>query len=310
MGASSDMGSLPSPARYFPIRGGRYEVAAGLAKLGKSFGNGDADGHVFQMDRDWPRYREAKRVARGERLGKYYQTHQFEPAVEARVVGFIADRLVLEHPRFFARRGSGLHCSLTGEEVALDRPGGGYASPLDALASQVQEDVAVVSTDAAGRNWLSALHLCFPNRWAAEEKIGREFVTIHEPVAGIGAVNARAGELVRMMVAATEGLVRFAWGITFDDRLNQHPESPPAEFDPRRPTAFVRVERQTIWGFPEVGAALFTIRTYLLNVRDVRQNPEERGQLAAAVRSMPEASLAYKGLAPAKEAMLAWLEAT
>jgi hypothetical protein len=31
-----------SPARYFPIEPGRYEVKPGLFKFGTDFGNGDA----------------------------------------------------------------------------------------------------------------------------------------------------------------------------------------------------------------------------------------------------------------------------
>jgi hypothetical protein len=114
------------------------------------------------------------------------------------------------------------------------------------------------------------------------------------------------------MVEAAEGLVRFAWGITWDDELNHHPEPPPApnrrpRFDPEDPRAFLRVERQTVWGFPEVGAALFTIRTYLYDVAEIRRDPARRGDLAAAVASMSPASLAYKGLAPSRDPLLRWL---
>lgn len=175
----------------------------------------------------------------------------------------------------------------------------------------MQDDLAVVSTEG-DRHWLSAIHLCFPNSWAAEDKIGRTFAAVHAPVAGMDAMNRRGDELVRLMVGATAGLVRFAWGITFDDRLNHHPdppgvEAPPAGFDPTRPRAFLRVERQTIWGFPDVAAALFTIRTYLYGCGDIRRDPVRREYLAAAIASMSPESLAYKGLAGAKDALIRWL---
>jgi len=154
------------------------------------------------------------------------------------------------------------------------------------------------------------VHLCFPNHWAAEDKVGRTFAAIHEPVAGIGPVNRRAEHLVRTMTSATDGLVRFAWGLTADPRLNHHPVAPadappPIRFDPARPKAFVRVERQTMWALGDTGAALFTIRTYLLDCADF--SPAEREDVASAVESMTPESIAYKGLAAWKDALVAWL---
>ena len=69
-----------SPARYFPLESGRYEVKPGLFKFGTDFGNGDADRQVFQIDDEFPRYQAAKMAARQERLSKYFQTHDYRPA--------------------------------------------------------------------------------------------------------------------------------------------------------------------------------------------------------------------------------------
>ncbi|CAA9387313.1 MAG: hypothetical protein AVDCRST_MAG64-1012, partial [uncultured Phycisphaerae bacterium] len=315
---------------YFPPAVGRYEVKPGLVRFGKPLGGGVADGHVFQFDATFPRFRRAKLDARRERLGKYFVTDQFHPPVAAAVAEFIVRRLVLEHPDHFAfdedDRARSLACRLTGDRLHFDGgwelrdvdagPAGvdpPYASALDALASQVQEDLAVVSTDGP-RHWLGALHVCIPNFWAAEDKVGRPFAVVHEPVAGMEQMNRRADEMVRLMVNARDGLVRFAWGITWDDELNHHPVLPPGavrspRFDPGRPSAFVRVERQTMWGFPEIGAALFTIRPYLLDCAALRRDPARTAQLAAALRSMTPESLAYKGLADSRDALVRWLEA-
>lgn len=278
---------------YFPPAGGRYEVKPGLFKFGKSLGGGAADQHVFQFDSTFPRYRQNKLAARAERLGKYFCTRDFTPEVERAVTRFIIERLVGEHLRRFETLRS------TG-------------TTFDALAMQVQEDLAVVSTDRAGRHWLSAIHLCAPNHWAAEDKIGRTFAAIHEPVAGMTEMNRRSDELVRVMLDATDGLVRFAWGIMWDDELNHHPQPPPgivraAAFDPDQPRAFLRVERQTLWGLPAVGAALFTIRTYLYDLAVVRNHPARANDLGSALTSMTDASATYKGLSTSRDALIRWL---
>jgi hypothetical protein len=311
--------TLPLPARYFPPAGGKYRIEPGLSKFGRDFGNGVADRHVFQLDRDFPAHRAAKLAARAERLDKYFQTSRFTGDVTGAVNRFLLDRLTAEHPQAFALAAdedtTTLECHLTGETLSFDPQmrllettssvSPPYCCGLDALACQVQEDLAVIDGEA-----LRAVHLCFPNHWAAEDKIGRTFAAVHEPVAGIEPENRRADHLVRTMLAATDGLVRFAWGVTADPRLNHHPRPGPAAapaitFDPRHPKAHVRVERQTMWGLPGVSAALFTIRTYLLDCDEL--DPEQRSDLAAALESMTPESLTYKGLATWKDALVNWM---
>jgi hypothetical protein len=71
----------------------------------------------------------------------------------------------------------------------------------------VQEDLAVVCRSADGSNWMSAIHLCYPNYWAAEEKIGKDFATIYAPVAGMEKINRRADAIVHTMIVR-EPMVR------------------------------------------------------------------------------------------------------
>jgi hypothetical protein len=237
----------------------------------------------------------AKRFARAQGLDKHYLTCDLKANVLKEVCRFISERLRTDG------RGDAV---AEAEHVRV----GPYIDSLDALACQVQEDLAVVSSEG-GRHWLSAAHVCFPNGWAPGEKVGRSFAAIHEPVAGMREMNRREGEFARLMVEAEEGLVRFAWGVTFDEELNHHADRARTKFDPARPRAFVRVERQTIWGLPAVGAAVFTIRTYLYDAERFRGDPVLRGALGAALRSMTEESRRYKGLAEGFEELVGWVEA-
>src|SRR5436190_15319758 len=84
-----------SPARYFPIESGRYEVKPGLFKFGTDFGNGDADRQVFQIDDKFPRYHAAKMAARKEQLSKYFQTNDYQEKTVKRVARFIREHLVV-----------------------------------------------------------------------------------------------------------------------------------------------------------------------------------------------------------------------
>lgn len=320
--------SVPPEVCYFPLDRGRFQFKAGLHVLGTDFGNGDADTKVFQIDANFDRYRECKLLARAERLSKYHQLHQYSPAVAQQISRFVVNRLAEEYARYFSVEqrtdgGTALNCVLTGEVLIfapdmrlieargqVDPP---YVSSLDALACQIQEDLAVFRmTD---QQWLSAVHLCFPNHWAAEEKIGRSFAEIHSPIPGIEKISAGAAALVDAMIYKGP-YVRFAWGLSTDTHLNHHPQPRPdiaqhawrgRTFDRGRPELWLRIERQTSWGFPEIAAALFTIRTYFTDCRQIKQSPSKLNRLTCAIESMTPEILQYKGIADAKPEILRWL---
>lgn len=320
-------------ARYFPLDNGRYEVKPGMAPLGKCFGNGAADKLVFQIDDTFINYRQEKITSRQESLSKYFQTSNYSDIVATAVSKFIVRRLTEEHPNYFHIENfeSGvlaLNCLLTQETLYFDKnynlqkvltqsdaisiP---YTCSLDALAAQVQEDITVIIR-GDNTNWVGAIHLCFPNHWSAEDKIGKDFATVHAPVAGIEKINRRSLAITNTMIMH-QPMVRFAWGLSTDTRLNHHPQPPlntPVEvwsgrkFDIDNPCLYLRIERQVIWGLPESDTAIFTIRTYFRNVALIKQDAPSRQKLVSAIKSMTVDSLIYKGLLESRDAILAWLE--
>ncbi|MEP1059329.1 DUF3445 domain-containing protein [Stenomitos frigidus AS-A4] len=189
-----------------------------------------------------------------------------------------------------------------------------YVSTLDALASQLQDDITVVSR-SNDDHWMSAIHLCYPNHWSAEAKIGRDFATVHAPVAGMTAMNQRGKAIVQTMITRKPS-VRFAWGLSTDTRLNHHPVPPAGvaidtwqgrAFKPQQPQLYLRIERQVVWGFPDCDAALFTIRTYFRDCHVIKQDPRLNASLVSALQSMPPNSLLYKGLDASREEIVTWL---
>lgn len=319
------MGNYLLPvARYFPLSSGKYEVKPGMVRLGSCFGNGVADEQVFQIDANFADYRESKVIARAERLEKYYQTYNYSDAVATAVGRLIVARLVCEHPQYFQIQQEdgflALHCKLTQETLFFDdnyrlqqveastKPIPGYVSTLDALALQVQEDITVVCRGSNTHNWVSAIHLCFPNHWSAEDKIGRDFATVHAPVAGMEKINRCANAIVNTMIVR-QPMVRFAWGLSTDTCLNHHPANiwVGRPFDIDNPRLYLRIERQVIWGLRECDAAIFTIRTYLRDVNEIKDSSAMLEHLVSAIRSMSTESLQYKGLLKYRDAILNWL---
>ena len=83
---------------------------------------------------------------------------------------------------------------------------------LDALARLVAEDLAIIRRDPAeGRDWLAWIHLAFPNHWSPAAKVGRSFLTVHEPVADFDRVARSANRMLEALVHRGP-FVRFAWG--------------------------------------------------------------------------------------------------
>jgi hypothetical protein len=313
---------------YFPLPKGRYEVTPGLNALGTDFGNGHDDNLIFQIDANFPRYREEKITARKERLEKYYCAGTLAPDKKSYITRFIINQLCEEHPSLFHHQKRNNHhhlfCQLTDDilkfnsDFVLLNPlpdSNGYVDSLDGLAMQVQEDIALVEITDNGHDCITALHLCFPNHWAAEDKIGQSFLDSHAPVPGMAKINQHADRLLTNLLHRGP-FVRFAWGLATDDRLNHHPVTPDYVnteqwqgrcFNPTNPVLFLRVERQVIQGFPAINTLLFTIRTYFYDVAILKRASEKRQALQSALQSMSAATLHYKGLTQNQPFILDWL---
>jgi hypothetical protein len=177
----------------------------------------------------------------------------------------------------------------------------------------VPEDLALVARDPeSGRDWLAAAHVLSPQHWDPRDKLGRDFVAVHTPVAGSGPMNATASRLVDAVISRGP-FVRFAWGVAMSDRLDHHPAAPPdvdrsgsTRFDPDG--AFLRVERQTLTGFPAARGALFTIRPYTYSLQEAVADGHHARSLAAALRTMTPEQVVYKGLTTLLPDLLAWLD--
>lgn len=289
---------LPPPARYTPFLTGRYDVKPNLKKFGVDFGNGPADRLIFQLDDDFPRYRSVKLAALQDAPQRHHIEQGYSPHVAAAVAQFIARRLAAEHPAYFNLAGSqSLHCRLTGQTIDL------HTGAFDSLARQLQEDLAVTVMEG-DRQWIAALHICLPSHWTPHLKIGRSFSEVHTVVPGMQEINRRENDYVKQMISAVDGLARFVWGIQRGDELNRHPDSPLSRAGGEW---FIRVERQTIWGLPEVNASLFTIRPYLMSGAEIREVSAWRDGLIAGLRGMSEESARYKGVLDCRDELINWL---
>lgn len=174
------------------------------------------------------------------------------------------------------------------------------------------EDFAVIDGATARIPWLA---VCLPSHWAPQDKVGRHFAEVHAPVADNRLLLTASDHLARL-VTGTQRWERFVWTITPEPRLDMHPRRVPpprwpadADADALAAMANFRTERQTFIPLPEARQAIFTIHVESRPLADAVTAPAQFEAVHAALASMSDAVLAYRGLASARDRLLEWLAA-
>ncbi len=316
-----------SPAVYHPYLNGRYTVSAGLYRLGVQPIEGQVETHTFSFDRTYPVYVAAKVAARNRALHEYYALAGLSGPLRGTALEFIARTAAQDSGGVLTWDGQTLSNAALGWAGRVDLRRGTLEEvrrfpapfaqrvenvrPLDAfdfLAMNVQEDLSILARRANGSDFLAALHVLLPEKWNPLDKIGRSFAKVHAPVAGSGPMIATAPKLIDALVMRGP-FARFVWGVTPSGRLDHHPNVPPEGELPTDPARFfLRVERQTLHGFPARGGALFTIRAYLYPLSELLDTPDKAAALAAGVRSMTPEQRQYKGLTRSGPALIEYLD--
>ena len=337
----TDAAAAPVP---LPFLHGRYDVLPGMARLAAPAG-GNAGFFVLGSDaRAYVAEKLRLLAARGDRHRG--AAPGADPAALGALLWETLRTVAAEHPGWLGETPRGLEARALGLQYTRDRGGwvrvarAGAAAPgwealsagverwlgaraglarlADCVALSMQEDWAVVRQDGGGSDGagdvVEYVHVCFPSHWDPRRKLGDHFAGVHAPVANNGVLLKAHRNIVQAMVGKGP-FVRHAWGVARDGRLDHHPDSPGdgVALDPpgagAAEPAYLRVERQTTRGFPALGRALFTIRTYLLPFTRLRgDDPAAARALAAALRGMSAEERRYKGVDRDADALAGWLD--
>jgi hypothetical protein len=303
-----DFAAVAAPFRMQP---GLRRMAPGAAQLTPNRPGDRALAEKLQVLRHWPA--EALVAAPGFDPG---------PALAA-----LCAQAANDHPGAFLWDGDAgiaatrIGWGLRGSELRGDGPAdiGACLAALPSpwrlpglLALACAEDFAVIDGGSAHIPWIAA---CLPSHWAPADRVGRHFAEVHAPVADNQVLLAAGAHLARL-VSGTEAWERFVWTLTRTGTLQLHPahsDVPPwpagADANVLAARAFFRTEHQTFIPVPDANQAVFTIHVESRPLADAVDSPERAAQLHAAIASMSQAVLAYRGLAPARERLLEWLAA-
>ena len=230
-------------------------------------------------------------------------------AGQAETLELLAAHLLARFPLIYRREGRALRVRPGDRLVAFD------GEPALLTASRlVQEDLLLMRRGEDG--WrLVAGSLCFPSTWTLGDKLGRALDAIHAPVP---AMPARWREWSRAFSTICRPASRSS-GSTGRSTATRGCATPSASrircerFPPGEPVsarAHVRVERQTLRRLPESGDILFTVRVHVDPVSALSHDARGRRLARAlhrALAALSPAELAYKGIAEARERLLAAL---
>lgn len=325
----------PAP-RYLPFSDGRYTVTARLRPLG--------DQPHFQLDARYLEYVAGKAANHARARRDYHRQVDLAPALERAVAAWALRTLPAQHPEAFATTfegdrarfenrllGLSLDIDLAARKVVGQArttpvlPGGEAVHAatdytaldlLEALALQTQEDWALVARDpATGTDTTPAIHVSFPSHWRPVDKVGLPFVEVHAPIPGIEPLLKAAPSIIEMMINKGPW-ERFTWTLPRYADLDEHLDVVAARPKGALPTvetagtsAWLRVERQVVQGFPEADGALFLIRLHITRLDEVVEgDPAAAAALASAIRSKTAPQRAYKALHDWHEPLLEYLD--
>ena len=293
--------ALPPERLLLPFSPGPFRMALGLV--------GSAPEHLVEIDSRYPAEMAERRGLLATRHADVFAAGRGSDAARTEVLQVMADLLPRRSPGWFTRDGPMLRNGLTGEAWDIDHP---PCDPLELAGRLVQEDLCLIDT-SGGPPVLSAAILCAPSRWRLTEKIGRPLRDVHEAVPLYA--DRLSSAVDRFMGALAPGKVaeRLNWSVVDDGALFQTGGKHRTAHDPTITPAnapdrlFLRVERQTLMRLPRCGFVLFAIRVHSYALRRVLAVPGAAADLAAAVRTLPDAMATYKSLFPVRDALLACL---
>ena len=266
------------------FRKGPYQLAMGLNRL-------DPDDWLWVTEHHAAEIAEKRRLlASGAEI--VAELPEAEAAV-AEVLRLIEAYLARHHPELL--------------------PGPAAPSPLVRAGLLVQEDLCLMAPDPGGYRLVAAF-LAFPLRWSLFEKLGLPMTAIHGPVPGFADRLGPTADRFFPSLADDRPVWRSNWSIIADPTLHQpkpkrfHPP-PTVTAQAAGEAMWLRVERQTLRRLPESRMVLFTIHSLVRPLAEVAADPTARQALADRLREMPDAMLAYKNMAAARPALLAYLGA-
>jgi hypothetical protein len=300
---------------YFPFHDDVYKPTMGVQAL--------LDNSLIEVD--MASYREElalKNALLSEEYEQYFQAQPDTEPMQWETIALLLPCMAQLYPQHFTLRMNEDHWTwhnrLLDEKITFVFGENSSLSlqPLDWLGRQVQEDLLLLDGSGTKGMPLVAGHLCFPNAWCLDDKMGKSFLGIHQPVPLFAQYLGRSTSLLLERLKVGRPVWRVNWSIKGTNRLNHMPRYSFEEENAARTftventgeRSYLRLERQTLSRLPLTQGILFTIRTYQAPIATLINNAEHVRRIAGVVRTMPQELLQYKSIASYRDVLLNYFD--
>ncbi|MDM4016749.1 heme-dependent oxidative N-demethylase subunit alpha family protein [Roseiconus lacunae] len=183
--------------------------------------------------------------------------------------------------------------------------------PLEWLYRQTQEDIVFLSPEPPFV--VTGGCVCFPSGWSLPNKVGQPLLEVHDGVPGFAEQLWKKTSGLMSRLKIDRSVWRSNWGIRPSPDLDQSLRRTASVQSQRDQInkgnamrhCYFRVEFQTLTKLDEIGI-VFTIRTTQCPLASL--TTEQLTCLRDNLRSCPEATLRYKGIAPMLDAICTGIE--
>jgi hypothetical protein len=174
----------------------------------------------------------------------------------------------------------------------------------------------VIMDQRDGDLWIEAGMVTTPADWSLEFDLGMTFKEWHGPVPLAHEIGVFDRALKYLLNLRLGGPVRrLNWTMTINPRLDTSPENYPFWGPDRTQVTaqnagdlvHLRVEMQGLWRLPRSNAIVFSIRGYLISLREIATVPTWARRVHRVLKNLHPALVDYKGLRRYRDAAMAWL---
>ncbi|QUC20991.1 uncharacterized protein UV8b_05232 [Ustilaginoidea virens] len=190
----------------------------------------------------------------------------------------LKDHLPVRYPTMFRLSAdrSVFQNKVTGKSFPADPPAD-CAAGLRALGETIEEDLFLLHGTPDGHLCV-AFVCCFPAGFDPSAKMGRLLMDIHAPVPSYGKIGSSVERFFAKLQVG-KSVKRLNWTVQTDDelcKLGSHTHDDKAAGPDNNRSidiekTFVRVELQTLTRLPETRAILFSFKTYLYSLCEVKR---------------------------------------
>jgi len=233
----------------------------------------------------------------------------------------IMESLARDYPAHFALEKRGARWNWTNRPLGIEQsflfgdPATLPQQPLEYITRQAQGDWLVMD-QREGDLWVEAGMVTTQADWSLDFDIGMTFKEWHGPVPlahELGVFERALKYLLNLRL--NEPVRRLNWTMTIHPRLDTSPENY-HKWGPDRAgvtlqnagdDGHLRVELQGLWRLPRSNGIVFSVRCYLISMRELVTIPKWAARMHRVLKSLHPALADYKGISRYRAAIAEWL---